>query len=65
MAGGEFRREEYRIDAGEEASWQLGNGGTRPGIDFDTTSAGRPKESGAQVFPAFSRRTSSTAAAIA
>src|SRR5207245_2287385 len=24
VAGGEFRREEYRIDAGEEASWQLG-----------------------------------------
>ena len=51
VAGGEFRREEYRIDAGDEASWQLGNGGIRPGIDFDTTSAGKPKESGAQVFP--------------
>jgi iron complex outermembrane receptor protein len=53
VAGGEFRREEYRIDAGDEASWQLGNGGSRPGIDFDTTSAGGPKESGAQVFPGF------------
>src|SRR5207302_2447619 len=53
VAGGEFRREEYRIDAGEEASWQLGNGGTRRGIDFDTTSTGAPKESGAQVFPGF------------
>ena len=53
VAGGEFRREEYRIDAGEVASWQLGNGGSKPGIDFDTTSAGRPKESGAQVFPGF------------
>src|SRR5438094_923858 len=53
VAGGEFRREEYRIDAGEVASWQLGNGGSLPGIDFDTTSAGRPKESGAQVFPGF------------
>ena len=53
VAGGEFRSEEYRIDAGEEASWQLGNGGTRPGIDFDTTSTGLPKESGAQVFPGF------------
>src|SRR5437667_8582119 len=53
VAGGEFRREEYRIDAGDEASWQLGNGGSRPGIDFDTTSAGKPKESGAQVFPGF------------
>src|SRR5881398_2982727 len=28
VAGGEFRREEYRIDAGEVASWQLGNGGS-------------------------------------
>ena len=53
VTGGEFRREEYRIDAGEEASWQLGNGGSQPGVDFDTTSAGRPKESGAQVFPGF------------
>ena len=53
VAGAEFRREEYRIEAGEEASWQLGNGGTRPGIDFDTTSSGAPKEPGAQVFPGF------------
>ena len=53
VAGSEFRREEYRIEAGEEASWQLGNGGSRPGIDFDTTSTGAPKESGAQVFPGF------------
>src|SRR2546421_357691 len=53
VAGSEFRREEYRIDAGEDASWQLGNGGSRPGIDFDTTSTGAPKESGAQVFPGF------------
>src|SRR5436190_23877254 len=40
VGGGEFRREEYRIDAGEEASWQLGNGGDSAGVDFDTTSAG-------------------------
>src|SRR5437667_2259001 len=53
VAGGEFRREEYRIEAGEEASWQLGNGGSKAGIDFDTTSTGAPKESGAQVFPGF------------
>ncbi len=53
VAGAEFRREEYQIEAGEEASWQLGNGGTRSGIDFDTTSSGAPKESGAQVFPGF------------
>src|SRR5947208_5629026 len=42
VSGGEFRREEYRIDSGEDASWQLGNGGPRPGIDFDTTSTGAP-----------------------
>ncbi len=53
VAGAEFRREEYQIEAGEEASWQLGNGGTQPGIDFDTTSSGAPKEPGAQVFPGF------------
>jgi len=53
VAGAEFRREEYQIEAGEEASWQLGNGGARPGIDFDTTSSGAPKEPGAQVFPGF------------
>jgi iron complex outermembrane receptor protein len=53
VGGAEYRREEYRIDAGEEASWQLGNGGSRPGIDFDTTSSGAPKEPGAQVFPGF------------
>jgi iron complex outermembrane receptor protein len=53
VTGGEFRSEEYRIEAGEDASWQLGNGGSRPGIDFDTTSTGKPKESGAQVFPGF------------
>src|SRR6058998_2859816 len=53
VAGGEFRGEEYRIEPGDEASWQLGNGGSLPGKDFDTTSAGKPKESGAQVFPGF------------
>ena len=53
VTGAEFRREEYHIEAGEEASWQLGNGGSRPGIDFDTTSTGRPKDPGAQVFPGF------------
>ena len=53
VAGAEFRREEYRIEPGEDASWQLGNGGSQPGIDFDTTSSGAPKEPGAQVFPGF------------
>lgn len=53
VAGSEFRREEYQIEAGEDASWQLGNGGSRPGVDFDTTSTGAPKESGSQVFPGF------------
>ncbi len=53
VLGGEFRVENYRIDAGEDASWQLGNGGSRPGIDFDTTASGAPKEPGSQVFPGF------------
>ncbi len=51
--GGEFRVENYQIIAGEEASWQLGNGGDRPGIDFDTTSTGAPKAPGSQVFAGF------------
>ncbi len=51
--GGEFRVQNYSITAGEEASWQLGNGGDRPGIDFDTTSTGKPKNPGSQVFAGF------------
>ncbi len=53
VAGGEFRVENYRISAGEDASWQLGNGGSRPGIDFDTTATGAPKNPGSQVFAGF------------
>ncbi len=53
VGGAEFRQEAYRIEPGDEASWQLGNGGSRPGIDFDTTSTGGPKDPGAQVFPGF------------
>jgi iron complex outermembrane receptor protein len=53
VLGGEFRVENYRIDAGETASWILGNGGDVPGVDFDTTSTGAPKNPGSQVFPGF------------
>jgi len=55
VLGGEFRVENYQIEAGEEASWQLGNGVDRPvpGVDFDTTSSGAPKNPGSQVFPGF------------
>ncbi len=53
VLGAEFRIENYQIVAGEPGSWQLGNGGTRPGIDFDTTRTGAPKEPGSQVFPGF------------
>jgi len=53
VLGGEFRVQNYIITAGEEASWQLGNGGSRPGIDFDTTSSGAPKSPGSQVFAGF------------
>lgn len=51
--GGEFRIENFQIEAGEDASWQLGNGGDRAGVDFDTTAAGGPKAAGSQVFPGF------------
>ena len=51
--GSEFRVENYEIEAGQTESWQLGNGGTRPGLDFDTTSTGNPKSPGSQVFPGF------------
>ena len=53
VLGGEFRIENYEIEAGEDGSWQLGNGGDTPGVDFDTTSTGGPKNPGSQVFPGF------------
>lgn len=51
--GAEFRVENYQIDAGQFESYSLGNGGDRPGVDFDTTSTGKPKAAGSQVFPGF------------
>src|SRR5436190_7967004 len=53
VTGAEFRLENYRIEAGDAASWQLGNGGTRKGIDYDTTLAGGAKQPGSQGFPGF------------
>ncbi|MGI9037926.1 MAG: TonB-dependent receptor [Gemmatimonadota bacterium] len=53
VTGAEFRVENYQIQAGDDASWMLGNGGPTPGVDFDTTSTGAPKEAGSQVFPGF------------
>ncbi|PYP48556.1 MAG: TonB-dependent receptor [Gemmatimonadetes bacterium] len=53
VSGAEFRLENYRIEAGDAASWQLGNGGTRKGIDYDTTSTGGAKQPGSQGFPGF------------
>ena len=53
VAGAEFRRENYRIEAGDAASWQLGNGGTQRGVDYDTTSSGGAKQPGSQGFPGF------------
>jgi iron complex outermembrane receptor protein len=53
VTGAEFRLENYRIEAGDAASWQLGNGGARKGIDYDTTSAGGAKQPGSQGFPGF------------
>jgi len=51
--GAAFRIDNYQIVAGEPGSYLLGNGGSRPGIDFDTTSTGSPKAAGSQVFPGF------------
>ncbi len=51
--GAEARVENYQIEAGQFESYSLGNGGDRPGIDFDTTSTGAPKNPGSQVFPGF------------
>ncbi len=51
--GAEARVENYQIQAGQFESYSLGNGGDRPGIDFDTTSTGDPKSPGSQVFPGF------------
>jgi len=53
VTGAEFRLENYRIEAGDAASWQLGNGGTRKGIDYDTTATGGAKQPGSQGFPGF------------
>ncbi len=53
VLGSEFRVENYSIRAGDAASWQLGNGGPTPGVDFDTTASGAPKVPGAQGFPGF------------
>ncbi|MGH2669847.1 MAG: TonB-dependent receptor plug domain-containing protein, partial [bacterium] len=53
VTGAEFRLENYQITAGDASSWQLGNGGTRKGIDYDTTASGAPKAAGAQGFPGF------------
>ena len=51
--GGEYRAENYQIEAGDFGSYSLGNGGDIPGVDFDTTSAGQPKAAGSQVFVGF------------
>jgi iron complex outermembrane recepter protein len=49
VLGGEFRVENYRIDAGEAASYQLGDAAG----NFDTISNGAPKLPGSQGFPGF------------
>ncbi len=53
VLGSEYRNERYQLFAGEPASFLLGNGGDEPGVDFDTTSSGGPKNPGSQVFPGF------------
>ncbi|MFQ5570613.1 MAG: TonB-dependent receptor domain-containing protein [Rhodothermales bacterium] len=51
--GSEFRVENYEIEAGQFESYSLGNGGDRPGIDFEVNQNGSPKNPGSQVFPGF------------
>ncbi|MBX2821443.1 MAG: TonB-dependent receptor [Rhodothermaceae bacterium] len=51
--GSEFRLENYVIESGQFESYSLGNGGTEPGVSFDTTSTGAPKNPGSQVFAGF------------
>ncbi len=51
--GSEFRVENYSIEAGQFESYSLGNGGSRPGIDFALQPDGSPKNPGSQVFPGF------------
>ena len=51
--GSEFRVENYQIQAGQFESYSLGNGGSRPGIDFALQPNESPKNSGSQVFPGF------------
>jgi iron complex outermembrane receptor protein len=53
VLGGEYRLENYEIAAGQDESWQLGNGGDEPGVDFVTLPSGQPKDPGSQVFPGF------------
>ncbi len=53
VLGGEFRVENFEIGAGQFESYSLGNGGSVPGVDFDTISTGEPKAAGSQVFPGF------------
>lgn len=60
VLGGEFRVENYKIEAGQFESYSLGNGGDVPGVDFDTLCVMNngmlecgPKAAGSQVFPGF------------
>lgn len=50
--GGEFRVENYQLEAGEEASYSNG-GKMTEFILIDADSTGRVKNSGSQVFPGF------------
>ena len=52
VAGAEFRVENYRIEAGDAASWELGVL-TDTGRVYERTSTGAPKLPGSQGFPGF------------
>jgi iron complex outermembrane receptor protein len=59
--GGEYRAENYQIEAGDFGSYSCGSAsgqcdplrGDVPGVDYDTTSAGQPRAAGSQVFVGF------------
>jgi len=51
VTGAEFRVENYRIDAGDDASWQLGDG---MGNFFTRLDGTTPRNPGSQVFQGFS-----------
>src|SRR2546422_1941656 len=55
VTGAEFRLEDYRIEAGDAPSWQLGNGGGRPGGGYHNPPARGPQQPRPPGVPRFPR----------